>query len=224
MTRMPSVIFFDVGNTLLFPDWDKILVPLSLHGLMPKIEQLRALERKTKRQFDAVMADQKQTNIGFWRMFHTHLLNDLELSDALLLNKLALSMSDSRNWNQVRPATREVLDSISKSYRIGVISNADGKIEGVLGGCGIADCFLTVTDSGIVGYEKPHPAIFEAACREIKASPQECLYVGDVYSVDYVGAKNAGMDAILFDVSGTYRDSGLPRIESLQDLRQWLDS
>jgi FMN phosphatase YigB (HAD superfamily) len=42
--------------------------------------------------------------------------------------------------------------------------------------------------------------------------------VGDVYSVDYVGATRAGMQAILFDVSGTYRESGLPRVESLEEL------
>jgi FMN phosphatase YigB (HAD superfamily) len=58
----------------------------------------------------------------------------------------------------------------------------------------------------------------------MKADPAESLYVGDVYSVDYVGARNAGMDAVLFDVSGAYRDSGYARVESLASLEQWLDS
>jgi putative hydrolase of the HAD superfamily len=70
----------------------------------------------------------------------------------------------------------------------------------------------------LVGQEKPHPAIFEAALRSLDATPEQSLYVGDVYSVDYLGATRAGMQAILFDVSGAYRDSDLPRVESLEDL------
>ncbi len=88
--------------------------------------------------------------------------------------------------------------------------------------CGIVDCFASITDSGNLGHEKPHPAIFEAALREMKAEPNESLYVGDVYSVDYVGARNAGMQAVLFDVAGAYRERELPRVESLAALEAWL--
>jgi putative hydrolase of the HAD superfamily len=101
-----------------------------------------------------------------------------------------------------------------------VISNADGKIAEVLTTCGIADCFRTITDSGIVGYEKPHPAIFEAALRELNARPEESLYVGDGYSIDYVGATNAGMQATLLDVSGAYRETSHSRVESLKELEE----
>ena len=77
-------------------------------------------------------------------------------------------------------------------------------------------------DSGIVGQEKPHPAIFEAALRSMKADAADSLYVGDIYSIDYVGARNAGMQAILFDVAGAYRESEFPRVESLAGLQNWL--
>jgi putative hydrolase of the HAD superfamily len=103
-----------------------------------------------------------------------------------------------------------------------VISNSDGRIVEVLGRCKIADCFQSVTDSGIIGYEKPHPAIFEAALQSMQVHPEESLYVGDVYSVDYLGARNIGMQAVLFDVAGTYRDQGFPRVESLAALEIWL--
>ena len=111
---------------------------------------------------------------------------------------------------------------IREQYAIAVISNADGKIDAVLQRCGICDCFACITDSGTVGHEKPHPAIFAAALREMKADPAESLYVGDVYSVDYVGARNAGMQAVLFDVAGAYRGQEVPRVESLTELESWL--
>src|SRR4029077_16737197 len=83
---------------------------------------------------------------------------------------------------------------------------------------GIADCFRTITDSGIVGHEKPHPRIFETALASVGAQPAESLYVGDVYAVDYRGATGAGMEAVLFDVCGAYFDKGLPRVETLEEL------
>jgi hypothetical protein len=41
-----------------------------------------------------------------------------------------------------------------------------------------------------------------------------------MYSVDYLGATGAGMQAILFDVPGAYRESGVPRVESLEELER----
>jgi FMN phosphatase YigB (HAD superfamily) len=48
---------------------------------------------------------------------------------------------------------------------------------------------------------------------------ERALYVGDVYSVDYVGATKVGMQAILMDVAGAYRDDAFPRVESLVELK-----
>jgi FMN phosphatase YigB (HAD superfamily) len=53
----------------------------------------------------------------------------------------------------------------------------------------------------------------------MNTTPEESLYVGDVYSVDYLGATSAGMQAVLMDVPGAYRDKGVPRVESLAELQ-----
>jgi putative hydrolase of the HAD superfamily len=128
----------------------------------------------------------------------------------------------SANWCDIRPGTREMLRRIGRLYPLAVISNADGKIAAVLERCGIADCFASITDSGIVGCEKPAAAIFQAALRSMNAKPEESLYVGDVYSVDYLGATRTGMQAMLFDVSGAYRELDVPRVESLEELKRRL--
>jgi putative hydrolase of the HAD superfamily len=73
-----------------------------------------------------------------------------------------------------------------------------------------------------VGKEKPHPAIFEAALQSLRVPAQQSLYIGDIYSVDYVGATSVGMRAVLFDVAGAYKDRGVPRVESLEQLEAWL--
>jgi putative hydrolase of the HAD superfamily len=151
-------------------------------------------------------------------MFYTRLFEKRQLTDEPLRQRLIANTRNSSNWDQMRPGTRETLERIAAGYQIAVISNADGKIAELLGRCGIADCFRTITDSGIVGHEKPHPRIFETALASVGAQPGESLYVGDVYAVDYRGATGAGMEAVLFDVCGAYRNKGLPRVETLEEL------
>jgi putative hydrolase of the HAD superfamily len=216
----PRFIFFDVGNTLLFPNRARMLSPLPVDR-HPTLAAWQALERRTKHEFDQGMIKGKVDH-GFWWTFHTYLLQGLNALDDGVRDALVANTQNSANWDHILPGTRDALERIRRDYAIAVISNADGKIDAVLQRCGIVDCFTSITDSGNVGQEKPHPAIFEAALREMKAEPAESLYVGDVYSVDYVGARKAGMQAVLFDVAGAYREREFPRVESLADLEAWL--
>ena len=214
-------IFFDVGNTLLFPNRPRMLAPLPAEK-HPSLAGWQALERRTKREFDQGVMSGKVDH-GFWWTFHTYLLQQCDAMDDGIRDALVQNTQNSANWDQILPGTRDALDRIKQQYGIAVISNADGRIDAVLRRCGICDCFASITDSGNVGHEKPHPAIFAAALREMKADPADSLYVGDVYSVDYVGARNAGMQAVLFDVAGTYRGREVPRVESLNELEAWLN-
>ena len=213
-----KAIFFDVGNTLLFPDRSHILAPLRQPKLTPSLQQWQAIERKTKKEFDDILQHDGKADRSFWYLFHSHLLRELGIDDDALRDEMVETTRVSANWCDIRPGTREVLLRLGQRYPLAVISNADGKIADVLERCGIVDCFRTITDSGLIGCEKPHAAIFEEALRGMDAVAEQSLYVGDVYSVDYLGATRAGMRAILFDVSGAYRESGLPRVESLEEL------
>jgi HAD superfamily hydrolase (TIGR01509 family) len=217
-----KTIFFDVGNTLLFPDRSYILAPLHQRQLTPTLDQWHAIERRTKKEFDEILQHDGKADHSYWYLFYSHLLQELGVHDDALRDSLVNATRVSANWRDIRPGTRDSLLRLGRRYPLAVISNADGKIADVLERCGIADCFLTITDSGLVGHEKPHPAIFEAALHAMDAAPQQSLYVGDMYSVDYLGAAGAGMQAILFDVSGAHRESGLPRVESLEELEEKL--
>jgi|SRR5579862_2349164 len=216
---MPEIktVFFDIGNTLLFPTRPTILKSLYQWNLIPTLEQWHAIERTTKKQFDESM-QHGVADHGFWFMFYSRLLEELGITDELLRDELVNATRISANWCDMRRGTREILQRIGSRYPLAVISNADGKIAAVLEQCGIADCFASITDSGIVGCEKPASAIFQAALRSMNAEPGQSLYVGDLYSVDYLGAMQAGMQAVLFDVSGAYRERAVPRVESLEEL------
>lgn len=222
MADQLKTIFFDVGNTLLFPDRAHILAPLAKLGHSPSLEQWHAIERATKRTFDRVMQEGDPADFNFWFLFFERLLDELKVRDTQVHNALVESIRQSANWCVIRAGTRELLQRLGERYPLAVISNADGKIEDVLKRCEIAACFASITDSGLVGYEKPHPAIFQAALQAMRAKAEDSLYVGDVYSVDYLGATDVGMQAVLMDISGAYRGADADRVESLEELVQRL--
>lgn len=215
-----KTVFFDIGNTLLFPNRHHILKPLGNREV--SLEHWHAIERETKPRFDDIVEHGGPADHGFWHMFYAQLLKDLQIDDRQLHASLVDATRISANWCDMRPGTCEALRRIGRDYPLGIISNADGKVSAVLDRTGIAAWVQSITDSGVIGYEKPHPAIFEAALRALNADPEQSLYVGDVYSVDYLGATRSGMQAVLFDVSGAYRNTGLPRVESLEELERKL--
>jgi putative hydrolase of the HAD superfamily len=219
MNSKVKAIFFDVGNTLLFPNRERIHAPLTKRCVLPDADLLRDLECRTKNQFDGMMTTNGSTDHSFWWLFYSQLLSEIGLHDNAIRDQLVASIRNSGNWDTIRPGTAEQLHEIGELYQIAIISNADGKIEDLLRRCGIAHCFRTITDSGLVGYEKPHPEIFRHALKNMNAAPEQSLYVGDVYSVDYLGAAGAGMQAVLMDIPGAYRDKGVPRVESLEELQ-----
>lgn len=217
-----GALFFDVGNTLLFLNTQEVLRPLHERGIVPSSELLRSIERRTKREFDDLLARHAAIDHGFWNIFYSYLLQELNVPADGICAELVARTRTSANWCNIRPGTREALMRFRENYRLGVISNADGKIADVLARCGIADCFESITDSGIVGKEKPHPAIFAAAIESLGLEAECCVYVGDVYSVDYLGSTRAGMQGVVFDVCGAYESKGVPRVSSLEELEQQL--
>src|SRR5256714_10938200 len=175
---MPAkALFFDVGNTLLFPNRKLMLHALHERQIFPSDDLLKEIECQTKTQFDSLLESHSAMDHGFWQIFYSTLLKDLQLSDDSLHADLLSRTRISANWCEIRPGTRESLKRLARKYRLAVISNADGKIADVLAHCRIADCFESITDSGIVGKEKPHPAIFDAAIRTLGVSADESIYI-----------------------------------------------
>ena len=69
--------------------------------------------------------------------------------------------------------------------------------------------------------EKTDPAIFREGCRLLDLPPSACLYVGDLYPVDYLGATGAGLDAVLLDPMGLH-EGRAPRVGTLGELPAWI--
>jgi len=185
-------------------------------------ETIFAAERASRRFRDAnAQGDPRHTDQKFWEIYYEELLSHLPAHRDLLPDLVA-AVRTSGNWSVVPPGTRDHLLRLKQKYRLGIISNADGHIADLFVKVGLGDCFETVTDSGCVGVQKPHPEIFRAALRSLDVLAEESVYIGDVYSIDYVGARAVGMQAIVMDPFGTYADNGVPRVTKLDEIEPLL--
>jgi putative hydrolase of the HAD superfamily len=218
--RVPlTSIFFDAGGTIVYPDLALTLPGLAERSISPTAEQLHTAEREAKRQLDQARAEHHSVDAQYWDIYYLQLFRELGLADdAKLRAELVKATRTGTNWRQVRPGTREALARLQRRYRIGLISNSDGSVRRLFEMLGLDGCFDSFTDSRLCGYEKPDARIFEAALASLGARPGESLYVGDIYSIDFLGARAAGMDALLMDAAGAYRGTSYPRVESLLEL------
>ena len=217
-----EVIFFDVGGTLLFPDHEKTLVPLWDRGLHPTEAQLLVAERVARKQMDQTVSQTAKVDQSYWDTYYSQLLTELQVHDNGLRGELVKLVRTSANWSRMRPGTFEVLASLKRKYRLAVISNSDGHMGERLASLGFGPYFENVTDSGNVGHEKPAPQIFQAALGAMSVPANRAVYLGDIYAVDYLGARKAGMSAVLMDIAGVYSQTDLPRIDSLAELEPCL--
>lgn len=111
-----------------------------------------------------------------------------------------------RLYSRIAPpvrGAREVLEKLSGRYRLAVVSNGFADIQRhKLRALGIERLFSCVLLSGELGIRKPDTRIFEKAVLLLDGDPAECLYVGDNYGHDVVGATNAGMHTCWFNPEG----------------------
>ncbi len=157
------MVFFDAGNTLLFPDTERTLASLIARGIRPTDDQLRTAER-TVREYRDHHTGNSNPNHSYWNVYFDQLFSTLGLPpDDALQQQLIASSHRSANWRRILPDTRGILLGLKQEYRLAVISNSDGGIQEAISAAGIADCFECIIDSAHVGVEKPDPAIFGAA-------------------------------------------------------------
>ena len=69
-----------------------------------------------------------------------------------------------------------------------------------------------------VGWRKPSRRIFEFAMKNLRVTPNECLFVGDEPKWDLIGPRAVGMEALLIDRRGTMLDVEERPIRSLREL------
>jgi len=215
-------VVFDLGNTLMGIDHALLADALTRAGVAVDERAARVAEIRTRPRIDAVLATAARREgpeilHAFMGFFLDEVRSGLSADDAV---RAALGAEWPKLWRRVAPDVRPTLDSLRRGgRRLAVVSNTmDGRARDRLAGASLLDALEFVVDSHETGIEKPDPRIFAHAVGRLGLAPRACLYVGDLYSVDVVGARAAGMHAALIDPMDVWGHVDAPRVTSLSDL------
>jgi HAD superfamily hydrolase (TIGR01509 family) len=204
-------VLFDAGNTLLGLDHDRI-APAVARALSVALtaDQLRAASPRAALAMEEGKSSDQERALRYLKLLFEYA--GVPGSRVEEVNAVLWPLHHEKNlWSGVDPKTGPALQMLRDAgYLLGVVSNSDGRVAGALKDAGLAGHFGTIVDSKLVGYEKPDPRIFVPALEELKVSAAEALYVGDLYEVDIVGARRAGMAAVLLDPAGLHASRDVP--------------
>jgi putative hydrolase of the HAD superfamily len=101
---------------------------------------------------------------------------------------------------QLYPETLETLQRLKRrEVIVGVISNFDSRLLGLLDGFGMSHFFDPIVISTQAGAAKPEGTIFSQALAHHKLLPAQAMHVGDSYEMDIEGARRAGLTPVLID-------------------------
>lgn len=219
---MIRVLLFDAGNTLVYPNIQEIRRILARHGIECSAEAFAAAEHRVRARLDSPEITRETNDRTRWFQYFGCILDEIGAPRSPLEELHAYH--ERRNlWDTSPPELPGILERLGRRYRLGVVSNSNGTVAELLARLNLASHFEAIIDSSVVGVEKPDPRIFHIALERMKAEPESTLYVGDIYHVDVVGARRAGLRAVLLDPGDLHGDKDCPRIRRLEELEPLLD-
>ncbi|HVM96941.1 MAG TPA: HAD family hydrolase [Candidatus Acidoferrales bacterium] len=222
-----STILFDVGNTLHHIDHEFIATRVCEHSHRVSAHDVRSAELSAKRAIDALFRARRGGNDTTRQLGYFETMMDTlavpEDAAARVIEDLHAENARSSLWRVMHADTPRVLGELGRrGFKLGVVSNADGRVAGSLAASGIAEHFICIIDSHVVGVEKPQARIFEIALDACGTSAAESIYIGDIYEIDVCGARAAGLNPVLLDPLDHYDDADCLRVRSLAELLELL--
>ena len=218
---MIRAIFFDAGNTLIHMDYAAIAAALGREGVTATAGDVQRAEWRARVRLDAtfqrgVSTEQPSTGDRYLSL----VLDELGVRSAATVAALT-AWRRTYNlpkglWTVLEPEAEAALQLARRAgLATAVISNSNGTIADILDTLGLGRYLDFVIDSSRVGVEKPDPRIFHIALERAQLGAGQAAYVGDLYSIDVLGARAAGLLAVLMDPGRCWPPQDCPTAQSI---------
>ena len=133
-----------------------------------------------------------------WRRIVTDTFGDSIPSEAMgeVFEDLYLHFVEPSAWT-LDPGIRPLLERLRRQgFRLGILSNWDRRLRRTLEKLGLLELFDEFVISNEIGWEKPHPVVFEQAVEKAGCGAENILHVGDSREADILPALGHGMRAL----------------------------
>jgi putative hydrolase of the HAD superfamily len=209
VTRSPlRAVLFDAGNTLVRIDYAAIVDHLAARGHATSAAAVEEAEIRARVQVDDEVSrgrstESRDTQARYFGLVLEHLgITGAAEHEAIAAWRRTFN-APLGPWH-VRDASALAALARARAAGLaaGVISNSNGSIREILDRAGLLSHVDVVIDSSVVGVEKPDPRIFQLGLDAVKVPASAAAYVGDLYSVDVLGARGAGLEGVLIDPRG----------------------
>ena len=221
-------VFFDLDHTLW--DFDKN------SGLtFEKIFKLNNLDIK----LDDFLTVYEPINFQYWKLYREEKVTKpalrygrlkdafdeikVKVEDELIHHLSEAYIEHLTSFNHLFEGTFDILNYLEGKYKLHIITNGfEEAQEKKMSSSNIRHYFKTITNSEMVGVNKPNPKIFNFALDQAKATPSNSVMIGDSVEADIEGAHNIGMDTIHFDYKDLHTNHGFKRITNLKAIETHL--
>ena len=182
----------------------------------------------------------KPLNLNFWKRYREEKVTKSELRYGRLketFDAINFEVSDElinliadqyitylADFNFLFDGTFEILDYLKENYKLHIITNGFEEIQTKkMINSNIYHYFEKVITSESVGVKKPNPKVFNYALQMVKATPNECMMIGDNLEADIQGAINCGIKAIHYNSENSNSiPKNITSIYNLLDLKEYL--
>ena len=230
-----KAVLFDLSDTLVLLDFERYAELLS-RVVNSKLEKRDILELETfaRRKIDKkILTRGPFTNLkDFWSFYFEVVFGFLKdtyvaknAENDVVYQKLKDAFREIPSlWNKVNPDAHFLLKELKKQGLVlGVLSNGSTeRAREKLKNFELLSLFDVVVGSDQVGVLKPAREFFDYVLNLLQISPKEAVYVGDYFTIDYLGALGAGLFAVLYDPHEQYPESGPRKIKRLAELTGFL--
>lgn len=225
-----KTLFLDAGGVLCHPAWARISQALATEGIDVSAARLAQAEPLAKRDIDEASVIGATTDAGRGWLYFNKVLERAgvplsEATDAALAMLREYHRAENL-WEEVPSDVKPALAGLKGlGLTMVVVSNANGRLRYLFDRLDLTRYFDIVFDSHEWSVEKPDPRLFRIALAQSGSAPESTAHVGDLYNIDVVGARNAGLrEGILLDPADLHPNADCRRIRTLTELIAVIDS